>query len=111
MTIASLGDDRVQLHPLASLEVLDAERWYDEQISGLGDRFLVAVEAAIERVARWPDAGSPTRVDERGQVIERRIVMSGFPFAIEYRLMDRTILVLAGHHQRRGPSYWADRTI
>lgn len=102
---------RVELHPLASLEVLEAERWYDEQITGLGDRFLVAVEAAIERVARWPDAGSPTRVDESGQVIERRVATSGFPFAIEYRLMDRTILVLAVHHQRRRPSYWAERTI
>lgn len=40
-------NDRVELHPLASLEVLDAERWYDEQITGLGDRFLVAVETAI----------------------------------------------------------------
>lgn len=103
--------DRVELHPLASLEVLDAERWYEEQITGLGDRFLIAVEAAIGRIARWPDAGSPTRVGEGGQVIERRVATSGFPFAIEYRVMDRTILVLAVHHQRRRPSYWANRTI
>jgi plasmid stabilization system protein ParE len=100
---------RVRFHPLASAEIAETESWYEDRSAGLGDRFLAAVRAALDRIASGPGVGAPSRVDEKGAVVERRIATVGFPYVIEYRVGDHTILVLAVHHERRSPSYWADR--
>lgn len=55
---------RVQFHPFASLEVSDAARWYDDQRPGLGDRYLTAVSAAVERASRWPNSRPPTKTQQ-----------------------------------------------
>jgi hypothetical protein len=45
------------LHSLAERDVLDAWEWYELQQPGLGDRFVAAVGATIERrcslAGRW----------------------------------------------------------
>ena len=100
----------VRLHPLASAEIVDAQRWYEERVAGLGDRFILAVRAATERAARWPNAGTPVRVEADGSVAERRMATPGFPHAVVYRVRDEEVQVLAVHHQRRQPEYWAGRS-
>ena len=97
------------LHSLAELDVLGAWEWYEHQQAGLGDRFVVAVGAAVVRAARWPDAGTPAIHDTNGDVLERRIATSSFPYAVRYRVTDGQLIVMAVYHQRRHPDFGADR--
>ncbi|MBI4883029.1 MAG: hypothetical protein HY826_03145, partial [Actinobacteria bacterium] len=76
------------LHALAEVDVLGAWEWYEQQQPGLGDRFVTAAGAAIERAARWPNAGAPAIHDDIGDVIERRVATAGFPYAVRYRVTD-----------------------
>ncbi len=100
---------RVGFHPLASAEVIDAQLWYEGQVAGLGDRFLASLRAAVERAVARPTAGSPTRTSNDGQVIERRVALAKFPYVVVYAHDADGVVVLAVHHARRRPLYWADR--
>ncbi len=99
----------VVVHPLAERDLIDAWQWYEQQLPGLGDRLVDAVSRAIERAARWPDAGNPTLVTD-GIVIERRIAPNGFPSAIRYRTIHDQLVVMAIYHQRRHPTFGSTRT-
>ena len=45
-----------------------------------------------------------------GEVVERRVATSGFPYALRYRTIDETIVVMAVYHQRRHPDFGAERS-
>ncbi len=96
------------LHSLAELDVLDAWESDEQQQPGLGDRFVVAVGAAIARASRSPNAGTPEIRDANGEVLERRIATASFPYAVRYRVTNGQLLVMAVYHQRRRPDFGAD---
>lgn len=99
----------VRFHPLATAEVVDAHRWYEQRHDGLGLRFLDAVRATTARVSRWPNSGTPTRHDASGLVLERKTGVDGFPYVVVYRDTRPDLEVLAVHHERRRPFHWAER--
>lgn len=99
----------VRFHPLATTEVVEAQLWYEDRVDGLGVRFLDAVRATTERAARWPNAGTPTRQDDSGDSLERKVALAGFPYVVVYRVASEDFEVLAVHHEHRRPFYWADR--
>jgi toxin ParE1/3/4 len=99
----------VRFHPLATAEVVEAQLWYEDRVDGLGGRFLDAVRAATDRAARWPDAGTPTRRADSDDPIERKVALAGFPYVVVYRAATTELQVLAVHHERRRPFYWAAR--
>ena len=99
----------VEYHPLAAAEIADAEDWYEHQNEGLGDRFLAAVEAAVTRASRWPNAGTLVTISDDGTIVNRKISTGGFPWAVGYDVVGNTLLVLAVFHQRRRPGYWTTR--
>lgn len=99
----------VRFHPLATAEVVEAQLWYENRVDGLGGRFLGAVRATTERAARWPNAGTPTRQDDSSEQLERKIALAGFPYVVVYRVASEDLEILAVHHERRRPFYWADR--
>jgi plasmid stabilization system protein ParE len=101
----------IVVHPLAERDLIDAWQWYEQQLTGLGDRFVAAVGLAIERAARWPDAGNPALVDDDQNVTERRIAPDGFPYAVRYRILDKQLVVMAIYHQRRRPNFGTSRTL
>ncbi|MET0793955.1 MAG: hypothetical protein ABW061_20715, partial [Polyangiaceae bacterium] len=43
----------------ASAEMAEAAAWYDERVSGLGERFLGETEAAFTRIDDRPLTGAP----------------------------------------------------
>ena len=91
-------------HRLASGELREAIHFYERQSPGLGNRFLAEVEAAVELLHQFPEIG--TRVV--GPL--RRVLVSGFPYDLVYRLTGRNqIRILAVAHHRREPGYWAGR--
>ena len=99
----------VRFHPLATAEAVEAQLWYEDRVGGLGDRFLASLRIATNRAARWPNAGIPVHVDAAGGVLIRTVGLSGFPYFVVYRVREEEIDVLAVHHERRRPMYWADR--
>ena len=100
-----------RFHPLATAEVVDAQLWYEQRVAGLGDRFIAAVRAATDRAARQPNGGTPVRTTSDGSIAERQVGTPGFPYAVVYRVRDDVVQVLAVHHQRRQPEYWAERSL
>lgn len=97
-------------HPAAAAEVVSAAAWYENESAGLGDRFLGAVEASVLRCSRWPNVGKPVVITPEGAVVNRKLPVGGFPWAVGYVVTDEQLLVLAVFHQHREPEYWINRT-
>jgi plasmid stabilization system protein ParE len=89
--------------PRAEAEFLRAIRWHAAQRPGLGDRFVSAVESAVQRAARIPETGSPHLYGTRRMLVER------FHYDVIYIVRDDEVLVVAVAHQRRKPGYWRRR--
>jgi toxin ParE1/3/4 len=63
----------------ADLEVAEAALWYEEQRSGLGQRFLAAVRKAADAAARSP------QVYAHVHDALRRVLVHRFPYALIFR--------------------------
>ena len=94
----------LRFHPLADDDLIEAWSWYEAQQRGLGDRFVNAVDAALDKVVQWPTSGTPVNEGPGRPVVERRVGTSGFPYLIRYRMIDEAIVVMAVYHQRRRPA-------
>jgi len=90
---------RVIFSPEARLEFEDAERYYDKQVEGLGNRFRAEVKTALSRMKAWP-LSCP---EERSGI--RRLLLSRFPYKLLYSLENDHIYVIAVAHQHRQPDY------
>jgi toxin ParE1/3/4 len=98
----------VRFEDEAEAEFRAAARWYEERQPGLGTEFLEAVDAALDRIARFPSAGaSVPRLPADLPV--RRAPVKRFPYHVVYLHLKSTIRVLAVAHDRRRPVYWKDR--
>jgi len=92
----------------AEAELRAAARWYEERQAGLGTEFLVAVDAALDRIVRFPSTGSPVpRLPVDLPV--RRAPVKRFPYQVIYLHLKARVRVLAIAHDRRRPGYWKDR--
>lgn len=94
---------RISFHRLARRELNDGAQYYELESSGLGARFLSAVEASVSAIVEFPDAGSNLASN-----VQRRLV-SGFPYGILYRVKPNGIRVLAVMNLKRRPMYWVGR--
>ena len=89
--------------PLAQREYDDALEYYEAQEEGLGERFRIAVWAAIVVVERYPEIGEVVRPGIR------KILLRGFPYKLIYSAIDTTVYSIAVAHGHREPDYWLDR--
>lgn len=94
---------RVLFAPEARDEFVEAERYYDEQLPGLGERFREEVKLALRRARTWP-LSCPI---ERGEI--RRLILPRFPYKLLYTIEPDHLYVLAVAHQHRKPNYWVGR--
>src|SRR5882724_9323641 len=94
---------RVVYHPDAEAELLEAARFYQRRVSGLGRRFLQEFDATISAIRNAP---------ERWPVVEddlRCYVMRRFPYAVYYRQEGDDLRILVVKHHSRHPDYWRYR--
>ncbi|MBN1444287.1 MAG: type II toxin-antitoxin system RelE/ParE family toxin [Planctomycetes bacterium] len=101
---------KLELHPQAETELLEASSWYDEQLPGLGDDLLAELAHWLQIIAeaplawpKWPD----------GPALEppiRRVLADRFPYAIASRAWSDRIQILAFAHASRRPFHWKGRT-
>ncbi len=93
----------VEFHPVAEREALEAARWYGQHDAATAERFLWALDRAVELIGeapeRWPTYLHGTR----------RVLLVRYPFNLVYRIQSATVLVVAVAHQRRLPGYWRSR--
>jgi toxin ParE1/3/4 len=93
----------------ASQELNEVVRWYEDRRSGLGSRFLSAVDVTIEQLLRFPQAGAPVPRIPPDLTI-RRAPVKGFPYHVVYLETEDALHVLAIAHDKRRPAYWLSRT-
>ena len=91
-------------HPEALAELQEQALYYEERSTGLGERFVAQVEAAVRLAATMLGIGSPYRYRTR------RVFPKDFPHSIIYREAGDSLIVLAVAPFRRKPAYWLQRT-
>lgn len=101
-----IGPFRPELEASAELE--DAALWYESQRSGLGLEFVQAVDAALERIAQWPQIGRRV-TGVPNDVPARRVPVNRFPYHVAYMEWEGLIRILAFAHDSREPGYWISR--
>lgn len=87
----------------ARLDFNDACAWCERQRVGLGRRFAMAVEHALESISNSPESYQSVYRDVR------RAFVRPFPYAVYYRVRSESIHVVAIMHGRRDPTSWESR--
>jgi plasmid stabilization system protein ParE len=91
---------RVEFHPEAEAEFIAAAQFYEQRAENLGFDFIAAAQRTYRRLPEFPNSGRPF-----GHRL-RRVLVSGFPFSLLYRVEPERILIVAVAHLRRHPGYW-----
>lgn len=94
---------RLELHPEARLEFLDAVEYYESCNPGLGERFIQSMDLAFESILQNPEAWAEIETD-----IRRKLTYI-FPYALLYTIEEDYILVVAVMHCHKAPGYWRAR--
>jgi plasmid stabilization system protein ParE len=88
---------------VASVELIEAQDWYEQRVPGLGRRFRAEIDKAIERVAENP---------EQFPVVfstARRVRAKKFPYSLFFTIEKKSLLVVACFHSKRDPREWQKR--
>jgi len=93
----------VIFRPQARREFDDAADWYEQRRTGLGARFVAAVQQVLDEVSANPQRYSEVFGDVREGIVQ------GFPYCVYYREENGQIIVLAVVHATRDPSVWQSR--
>jgi hypothetical protein len=87
----------------ASTELDEAIKYYNQQVSGLGYRFIEEISDALELITFMPQAW--TKVGKH----TRRYLLKGFPYAILYVCEQNEIIITAIADLHRYPDHFMDR--
>ena len=96
---------RLSYHPEAEAELIEAARFYERKLPGLGKRFRGEVNTAAAKILEIPD---------RWRIVEkdiRRLLMRRFPYSILDRVEGEVVRILAVKHHSRHPDYWRGREV
>jgi hypothetical protein len=87
----------------AAIELDDAVEYYNEQLSGLGERFFDEVLHTIDVIKSFPEGWSESSENTR------KAVLISFPYTLVYAIDNDTVVIIAIAHHHRKPEYWIDR--
>jgi hypothetical protein len=93
----------IAFHPVAEDELLESHDWYEEQLTGLGNRFYAEVSHYLTVIQSSP-LYFPVRYD--GDI--RAFPLKKFPFLLIYLVDDIAgkIIILSVFHTSREPKYF-----
>lgn len=94
---------KLKLKPLAEIDITEAAIWYNFQRDGLGEEFLLALEAKFNEIKRNP---------YQFKIIYknvRRAFPNRFPYGIFFIMEENIIYILAIVHTSRNPKTWKKR--
>ena len=83
----------------AQQELDEAVSYYNQQVAGLGNAFLIEAVAAIERIRRFPQGWHPLSENVR------RCRLRRFPYGLIYHPAVDELVIVAVAHSHRRPSY------
>ena len=89
----------VEFDPKAEKEYFDAWDWYENKLSGLGDRFGISVVQQIDSICKNPLIYPNKKSDYR------ECSIADFPYLIVYKILPakKIIYVLSIFHTSRHP--------
>jgi toxin ParE1/3/4 len=94
----------MRFHRLASQDYLKALRHYARQSERAADRFILAVDAALQKILANPLLCAKYDAHFRWVLLRR------FPYVLYFEILDdTTIHILAVAHSNRKPGYWKQR--
>jgi hypothetical protein len=88
---------KIEIRPLAKVEIWDAFDWYELQRMGLGDEFLEELETFYTRLLRNPTSYGYYDKSIRQGKIDR------FPYVVVFEIFDETIVVYSVFMTRQEP--------
>jgi toxin ParE1/3/4 len=94
---------QVEFLPEVNDDVLEAYDWYEAQAAGLGNQFIIAIDAAIHQIEREPE------LFQKIYKVIRKCNAKRFPFGVFYTLNKKVITVIAVTHLARHPKTWKHR--
>lgn len=94
---------KLEFHPEAELELIEAALNYELEVPGLSERFGAEVRRAIDLLLDQPDLGHRIDPDLRQLVLRR------FPFTLIYNASPEVLYVISVAHDKRRPGYWRSR--
>ena len=89
--------------PDTKAEFLAAVQYYESCQSGLGRRFKIFVQSALQKVAKTPFQYRLIHAPFR------RYLLPKFPYAIIFSIEPDHIRIFAVAHTKRKPGYWLRR--
>ena len=94
---------RLEFHPEAELELIEAAVYYDKLAPGLGERFESEIRYATDLLLDQPEIGLLADPDLR------KFILTRFPFTLYYSVTADILRIEAVAHQSRRPGYWESR--
>jgi plasmid stabilization system protein ParE len=92
---------RLILGPVAEEELAEAIRWYEGQRKGLGKSLRVAVRETFQAIRASPEARAVVRPPD-----VRRALVTRFPYAVFFRVVEGNVRVISVFHTSRDPANW-----
>ncbi len=93
------------IRPEAESELLEAVKWCEDKVKGLGSNLLLNIEATLESILRIPEAYTSTYKNIRRALVRK------YPFGIHYIIDQNAIIVLAIFHENRNPKELKKRLV
>jgi toxin ParE1/3/4 len=87
----------------ASIDLMAAISYYNDQSEGLGFEFAAEVNRTQERILQYPEAWP--KLSKR----TRRCRTNRFPYGLIYQVREDSILIVAVMHLSRNPETWKNR--
>ena len=84
----------------AERDLVEAYKWYEEKVPGLGSNFMAVIELTLESIQE-----NPVQFPVIYRNV-RRALMRRFPYGIFYFLEGERIVVLGVMHTARNPAKW-----
>jgi len=91
------------IKPFAEMDAMDAANWYNQRRDGLGNEFLLALDAKFNAIRRNPLQFNLIYKNIRRALTER------FPYAVFFIIENDVVYVLAIIHTNRSPKIWKER--
>jgi toxin ParE2 len=94
---------RVRFLEPARQELDEAISYYNTELAGLGEAFLLEVLSAIERIRHYPTAWHPLSENTC------RCQLKRFPYGVVYEAGEAEAIIIAVANLHRRPGYWRTR--
>ena len=88
---------KIEIRPLATIEIFEAYDWYEKQREGLGVEFLMELEIFYTTLQRNPDTYSYYQKPVRHGSLDR------FPYSVVYETFDEVIVIYSVFMYRQDP--------